>query len=202
MSAYRDFTSDFPSRCLDILDRQMGWAKFQGRDVTLLLMVASTAFLVPYERLRPDSNRSPHPSGDNERFAALAKCLKDLMAERFCGSSLCPDRENSWKVAKDVSRVDGDLDGWFPRQSLKPVSKHKAVSSMLVLIRNALAHGNVFTTGNPIETLIFVQRRGSAEGLTSKFEVLSVSPEDFGHFIREWVAFLRESQIPKLYLVA
>ena len=157
---------------------------------------------MPYERLRPDNNRSPHPSGDNERFAALAKRLEDLMADRFCGSSLCPNRENSWKVAKNVPLVDGDLDRWFPPQSLKPVSKDKAVSSMLVLIRNALAHGNVFTTGNPIETLIFVQRRGSAEGLTSKFEVLSVSPEDFGNFIREWVAFLRDSEIRELYLAA
>jgi hypothetical protein len=180
----------------------MAWAKFRGRDVTLLLMVASAAFLVPYERLRPDNHRSPHPSGDNERFASLAKRLEDLMADKFCGSSLCPNRENSWKVAKDVPRVDGDLDGWFPPQSLKPVSKDKAVSSMLVLIRNALAHGNVFTTGNPIETLIFVQRRGGDDSSTSKFEVLSVSPEDFGHFIREWVAFLRTSQIPELYLAA
>lgn len=202
MSAYRDFTSDFPSRCLDILDHQTAWAKFRGRDVTLLLMVASAAFVMPYERLRPDDNRSPHPSGDNRRFSELAKRLEDLMAEKFCGSSLCPNKENSWRVAKDVPRVDGDLDGWFPPQSLKPVSKDKTVSSMLVLIRNAIAHGNVFTTGNPIGSLIFVQRRGSDESSTSKFEVLSVSPEDFGRFIREWVAFLHQSQIPELYLVA
>ena len=170
--------------------------------MTLLLMVASTAFLMPYERLRTDNNRPPHPSGDNERFAVLAKRLEDLMADKFCGSSLCPNRENSWQVAKDVPRVDGDLDSWFPPQSLKPVSKDKVVNSMLVLIRNALVHSNVFATGNPIKTLIFVQRRGSDKGSTPKFEVLSVSPEDFGHFIHEWVTFLDESQIPELYLVA
>ena len=193
---------DFPSRCLEILDRQSGWAKFRDREVTLLLMVASAAFVVPYERLRSDTNRSPHPAGDNERYAALAKRLEDLMANRFCGASLCPNSENSWKIAKNVLRVDGDLDGWFLPKLMKPVSKDKTVSSMLTLIRNALAHGNMFTTGSPIETLIFVQRRGSDEGSTSKFEVLSVGPEDFAHFIREWVAFLLDSQITELYLVA
>ena len=202
MSAYRDFTMDFPSRCLEILDRQSGWAKFRDREVTLLLMVASAAFVVPYERLGLHKDRPPHPAGDNKRYAELAKRLEDLKADKFCSSSLCPNSENSWKLAKDVDRVDGDLDGWFPPRLLKPVSKDKTVSSMLTLIRNALAHGNMFTTGSPIETLIFVQRRGSDEGSTSKFEVLSVGPKDFAHFIREWVAFLRDSQITELYLAA
>ena len=202
MTAYRDFTGDFPSRCMEVLDHQMAWAKFRGRDVTLLLMVSSAAFLVPYERLRPESNRSPHPSGDNERFAELAKRLEELMATKFCGSRFCPNAQSSWKVAKNVPFVGGDLDGWFPPQSLKPVSDEKAVSSMLTLIRNALAHGNVFTTGNPIETLIFVQKRESDKGSATKFEVLSVRPEDFSNFIREWVAFLRESQVPELYIAA
>lgn len=124
------------------------------------------------------------------------------MAEKFCGSSLCPEMDNTWKVAKDVPSVEGDLDGWYPPKTLKPVSKDKAVSSMLALIRNALAHGNIFTTGNPIESLIFVQRRGGDDGGSSKFEVLSVSLADFGHFIREWVAFLRTSNLQELYLVA
>ena len=193
---------DFPSRCLEILDRQSGWAKFRDREVTLLLMVASAAFVVPYERLGLHKGRPPHPAGDNKRYAELAKRLEDLKADKFCSSSLCPNSENSWKLAKDVDRVDGDLDGWFLPKLMKPVSKDKTVSSMLTLIRNALAHGNMFTTGSPIETLIFVQRRGSDEGSTSKFEVLSVGPEDFAHFIREWVAFLRDSEIRELYLAA
>lgn len=202
MSAYRDFTRDFPSRCIEVLDHHMDWAKFRGRDVTLLLMVASAAFLVPYERLKPESTRSPHPSGDIERFAELAKRLEELMDAKFCGSRFCPGKENSWKVAKEVPFVHGDLDSWFPPQSLKPVSGEKAISSMLKLIRNALAHGNVFAAGNPIGTLIFVQRRETDESSNTKFEVLSVHPRDFNNFIREWVAFLRESQIPELYLVA
>jgi hypothetical protein len=202
MSAYRDFTSDFPTRCLEVLAHQMAWAKFKGRDVTLLLMVSSAAFLVPYERLRLDTKHPPHPSGDGERFAALAESLVDLMAEKFCGSNLCPEMTNSWKVAKDVPSVQGDLDVWYPPKTLKPVSRDKSVSSMLALIRNALAHGNIFTTGSPIESLIFVQRRGGDHGGSSKFEVLSVSPADFGHFIREWVAFLRTSNLTELYLVA
>jgi hypothetical protein len=169
-------------------------------------MAASAAFLVPYERLRPESKHPPHPSGDGVRFAALAKRLDEFLKERFCGSSLCPTKENSWYIAKDVSRVDGELDSWFPPKSLKPVSKDKAISSMLSLIRNALAHGNLFTTGSPIERLIFVQRRGTLdvneERQTSKFEVLCVSPDDFGLFIRGWVAFLRASEVPELYLIA
>lgn len=193
---------DFPSRCLDILDRQIPWARLSGREVTLLLMVASAAFVVPYERLRPDNNRLPHPSGDNKRFDELAKRLENLMADKFCGSSLCPKRESSWKVANDVRRVEGDLDSWFPPSSLNPVSPGKQVSSMLALIRNGLAHGNIFTTGSPIEALILLSTPGTVKNPTDKFDVLSVSPEDFGRFIREWIAFLQRSQVQELYLAA
>jgi len=161
-------------------------------------MTASASFLVPYERLRSDENRMRHPSGDRERFKNLADRLDELTAEKFCGSKLCPSLDNSWKVAKGVPRVDGDLDSWFPPQSLKPFSKDKKVSSTLTLIRNALAHGNLFTTGNPIENLIFVT--GTGENFDSSYEVLSVRPEDFYIFICSWVDSL--SPFQDLYLAA
>jgi hypothetical protein len=90
------------------------------------------------------------------------------------------------------------LDGWFPPKSLKSISQDKVVSSMLALIRNALAHGNIFSSGSPIDRLIFVQKRDA----NSTFEVLSVSPSDFGDFVRGWVKFLSDSNMPELYLVA
>jgi hypothetical protein len=195
MSAYKNFTGDFPSRCLEILDQQKSWAKFKGRDVTLLLMVASAAFLIPFERLKPTSYRYPHPSGDNEKFAELSEDLKDLMTSNFIESRLSPNKETTWKFKANVPSVSGDLDDWFPKLSMKPISRNKTVSPILKVIRNALAHGNVFTTGNPIETLIFVTTREVNTNQTVKFEVLSVGPEDFSNFIREWVCFLRESQI-------
>lgn len=202
MSAYRDFTSDFPSRCLDILDNQMAWAKFRGRDVTLLLMVASSAFLVPYERLRPDNQRPPHPSGDNKRFAELSLKLEILFREKFIGSQLCTSLENSWKYATDVKRIDGDIDTWFLPASLRPVTKEKQISAMLVWIRNALAHGNIYTSGNPIDKLILVQLDEPNNVKNSTCHVLSVNPEDFGRFVRGWIGFVGQSDVQELLRAA
>ncbi len=202
MSAYRNFTNDFPSRCLEILDHQMAWANLRGRDVTLLLMVASAAFLVPYERLRPDNNRPPHPSGDNKRFVELSLQLETLFGEKFFGSELCPSSENSWQFANDVKRIDGDIDTWFLPASLRPVTKAKQVSAMLVWIRNALAHGNIYTSGNPIDRLILVQLDEPNNVENTTCHVLSVSPEDFGRFVRGWIRFLAGSDMQELLSAA
>jgi len=60
----------------------------------------------------------------------------------------------------------------------------------------------VFAAGNPIETLIFLQRRETDESSNAKFELFSVLLIDYNNFIRERVIFLGESQIRELYPIA
>ena len=49
MTAYRDYIVDLPGRCIDILEHFESDAKTQDREMTLLLMAASSAFLIPRE---------------------------------------------------------------------------------------------------------------------------------------------------------
>ena len=46
MSAYKDFVVDFPSRCLELLNHFERDAAARDRNVTLLLLVASSAFVL------------------------------------------------------------------------------------------------------------------------------------------------------------
>jgi hypothetical protein len=61
LTAYTDFTRDFPQKCLDVLDAASSGAATNGREITLLLMTASAGLLIPFERLKPDSKNSVHP---------------------------------------------------------------------------------------------------------------------------------------------
>lgn len=62
-------------------------------------------------------------------------------------------------------------------------------------IRNALAHGNIFTRGNPeIEQIILLSERAVG---TNKFNFLAVAPADFRLFLKNWLEFLRDLDLPE-----
>lgn len=191
MTAYTDFTRDFPKRCLDVLDKASAGAAANGREITLLYMAASASLLVPFERLKPDTENSAHPFGENKRYGLAAGRLKELLDKKFVGSDLCPESSHSWQLAKDVQSVEGDVDSWLPNIKLKSLSANKQVASTLKLIRNALAHGSIYTTGNPIEELVFVKEVQGTDRQRVGFEVLQVSHGDFTLFVRKWIAFLQ-----------
>lgn len=108
MTAYTDFTRDFPQRCLDVLDAASAGAATNGREITLLLMTASVGLLVPFERLKPE-----HPFGDGRQYELLADRFSDLLENKFVGSVLCPSDNHSWYIARNVASVDGALDNWL-----------------------------------------------------------------------------------------
>ena len=65
---------------------------------------------------------------------------------------------------------------------------------MLLHIRNALAHGNIFTRGNPeIEQIILLSEAGWHE----QVRFLVVAPADFRRFLKNWLGFLRELELPE-----
>jgi hypothetical protein len=189
VTAYTNFTSDFPKRCLDILDMALPMALEKERDITLLLMAASAGFLVPFERLK-----SSHPFRFNEQETRTISRLSELKQRAFVGSVLCPDTSHSWELAEYVSSVEGDLEGWLPSVNLELFGGGRKVEATLDLIRNALAHGNIHTIGSPIQNLIFVTEiRGvrKRKGQPVEYDVLRVSQIDFNRFVRNWINFLQ-----------
>jgi hypothetical protein len=195
MTAYKNFVEDFPRRCRDILDLAGKPALSRGREVTLTLMVASAGLVVPYERLKPDGGFIDHLSGDNKRFADAAAKLKSLLNDPFMSSCLWNEASSTWHGGKLVS-VAGDPDLWTGLRKRRPISKDKKVSTILNVIRNALAHGNIFTLNNPIEAIIFIKANMDVDKIARNYSFLSVAPQEFRKFLENWFDFLNDLHIP------
>lgn len=190
MTAYRDYIVDFPGRCLDILKHFEPYAKKRNREVTLILMAASSAFLIPRERLV-----RAHPSRDSVRFGrTLSRFNKELDA-KWGESSLSKD-VSEWRygVTKDL---DNGPDAW-PAPDAK--ASEKNVSEVLAIIRNALAHGNLFTEGNSIHTVVFYSEKREKHGKCEKckqdvsgrisYKFLKVPVAGFRQFLFNWFDLL------------
>lgn len=195
MTAYKNFVQDFPTRCKDVLKLAESRAIHQGREVTLLLVVASAAIIVPYERLRKDG-QFPHPSSDRDKFTQASAKLDALLNCKFLGSALWNQEDaRSWKYG-ELKSVTGAPDTWPELDSIKPVNNDKCVGDMLRIVRNALAHGNVYTQGNPIKCLSFVSGRPNKKN--NEWKYLQVSPDDFKSFLNQWFHFLEALDIPQV----
>jgi hypothetical protein len=196
MTAYKNFIEDFPRRCRDILDLSGKPALSRGREVTLALMVASAGLVVPYERLKPDGGLVDHPSGDNKTFADAAAKLKSLLDDPFMSSRLWNETSSTWHNGKVVS-VNGDPDSWEGLRKRQPISKDKKVKTILNVIRNALAHGNIFTFKNPIESIIFIKANFNDDKVVRDYSFVSVAPQEFRKFLENWFDFLNDFHIPQ-----
>jgi hypothetical protein len=194
MTAYKNFVEDFPRRCRDILDLAGKPALSQGREVTLTLMVASAGLVVPYERLKPDGGFIDHPSGDNKTFADAAAKLKLLLKDPFMSSCLWNEASSTWHGGK-LTSVAGDPDSWDGLRKRRPISKDKKVSTILEVIRKALAHGNILTLNNPIEAIIFIKANITCN-IVHNYSFLSVAPQEFRQFLENWFDFLNTLHIP------
>ena len=188
MSNYNDFIHDFPDRCHEILEISLQNVEIKKRDVTLALMVASTAFVIPFERLHSEA----HISKDNVKFYDTAEKLKDLLNKiNFVGSIFCESKQNSWRCG-EIEPNDGNSepDRWIS----KPFTVDKEITSVFKIIRNALAHGNIFTKAdkNQINEIIFCSKKDKN---IEKYKFVSVSPVDFMKFIDGWFRYLKENNL-------
>jgi len=190
MSAYRDFITDFPDRCLDLLKSFEFEARMRDREVTLLLMTAATAFVITLERLGVLGKK--HSTGDNEKFKEVASRLKNMASVLLSKSIFAPEHPENWLYGKP-DQFNGGPDSWNDFKSF--ADEDHCVSCILSTIRNALAHGNLYTEGNPIRSLVFWSERYEDE-LMVGYKFIKVPVEDFRSFLVSWVEFLRNNAKP------
>lgn len=191
MSAYRNFVADFPGRCQRLLSRSFRNAESNDLEVTLLLSIASSGLLIPYARL----TESEHPSQDPSRFVLARNSINCVLKSKFLGSPLHPEIDpGSWEIGSLVDIADSpDFWDW---SRIKPISKDKTGNPLIKILRNALAHGNIFTMGSPhIESIAFLSKLNAQEP-TAGYDCLVVSPADFKDFISRWLGSLEEAKIP------
>lgn len=199
MSVFRSFAVDFPVRCRDLLATMEGTARTIDREVTLLFAVATAAFVIPFERLRPppDPYQDEHPAEDRRAFAAASAALDDLLKQRLAKScfNVNPRGAIPWKWTEFEPGLAGEsLIAAFNREwsLLKPTF---TVNRFLKYIRNALAHGNVFVEGDAqiIQEIILLSR--SYED-ADHYEGLKCRPDVFRDFILSWISFLESCPFP------
>ncbi len=193
MTAYKNFVSDFPARCLDVLEQAERAGTLRHRDVTLTLMTACAGFIVPFERLNLNKEK-PHPSGDATRFGRAAQKLQGLLEEKFLTSSL-GQGSTSWRTGK-LKSIEGDPDTWSGLQKARAMTKDKKVRGVLGVVRNALAHGNIFTYENPIQEILLVSAIEDNNQNIVGFRFIESSPANFRRFLIAWFSFLLTANIP------
>jgi len=190
MSGYSNFVTDFPKRCDDVLEKFCRPAQARNREVTLMLATATAGFVVPFERLRPGRD---HPARDRQSYEAAAEKLDAVLGSAFIDSALWGETVGSWVFAKEVQDEQRELDFWPELLSPKPLSRKKQAGSVLAHLRNALAHGNIFTRGNPIDLLVFLTKPHET---AKNYSMLAVAPVDFYRFVRNWFALLASIRMP------
>jgi len=201
MTSYSSFIRDFPLRCKNFLVAYEEDAKQKDREVTLLITVATSAFTIPFERLNPSS---PDHVADDRYPGAVSK-LGKLQNRDFVSWQ----KGVTWRIIEDLDGQQirsGQADGWASPDKRRPIPTDKKVGSMLSIIRNALAHGNIFTYPNThpqgsarqIEHIIFLSRlRDEVTGeLIDRYKVVVVSPSDFRTLILDWISFLENLDLP------
>ena len=210
MTAYANFIQDFPARCIEILDKSYKQAEDAGREVTLMLAVATAAFIIPFERLRPLP--AEHPADDVEIYREAKRKFDKAINGRFRLSHRW-GQGRTWEFIEAINGEDirtVQVDHWARPEARLPLSNDKLANPVFSHLRNALAHGSIFTypnssgTAEPplIETILFVSRCYQEQEIEKcgstvkekvaldKYDVLLVSPQDFLVFLKKWVEFL------------
>lgn len=197
MSNYRDFVQDFPTRCRDVLLAFSECAGQQDREVTLLLMATTAGFIMPYERLS-EGDTIKQPTLDRSRFAQASKELKGLLAKTIRESGLFDGPQESWRGGP-LQSASGMPDEWPECREPQSLSPDTLVADVVRPLRNALAHGNVFTRGNrtnQISELIFVCGGTLRNGRQIPLRFVLTSPTDLRYFLDGWFKFVGDLGLP------
>lgn len=198
MTSYVNFVQDFPTRCIDILQDYEERATLHGREVTLSITIATSALIIPFERLRPSA--TDHIASD--RYRECVSSLRQLLKRPFQSWA----NGSSWAfhplIPGPLLRDSDHVEQWLGSFAPSPLAPSQTVEELLSLIRNALAHGNIHsfpsTPSSSIENLLFLSKRRDPKTreLLDEYKLLQATPRDFTSLLRQWVLFLKEIDIP------
>lgn len=146
---YKNYIIDLASRGSKILKY---FEKNDDYNVTILLSLAAPIFIIPYERLCKN-----HPFSDKDKFIHIDKNIKNELKNMINESSLFFDIDLKFcnNIEKEKLKKSD-----FSNLTFDKLDEQKKVEEVISIIRNALAHGNLYTNSNDksIETLYFVSR--------------------------------------------
>lgn len=188
MSNYRNFLEDYPTRCVQLLDRYQESAKTakpNGLEVTLLLAVATAVLTGTYDRLRVNKAGKRPVMADNKAQPDLVAQVRSRLQIRLDG--WIPEavaRFHSWSA----DRCDPDPESW---PSFPDGGSHPTVQNVLKTLRNALAHGQVRTmsSNGDITEIVFLNSFKNEED-ERQWAWLELSPDKLESVVRGWVELI------------
>ncbi len=178
MSAFENFM-DIGTRSFELLTELEDDAAAIEVEVTFLISIAMSSFVMTMERLK-----ETHPSSDYKSLPHIKKKTDTAFQQLVNESFLFCDK---WKYM-EIQTIEGEPDVWFSKKG-DCISSMKT-KKMVNILRNALAHGSIWTEGTKIDTLIFVSRKNHKKP-KGPFEVLYCTPENFKSFIKRWIELLK-----------
>jgi hypothetical protein len=162
-------------------------AELENLEVTLLLSIASTGLLIPYARLKEKN----HPSSDLHNYYTAASALDKEMHGYFRKSVFTTAVGGHWGFGNVTI-----TDGLYPEDIntlCRPISPKKQTGTVIKIIRNALAHGNILTRGNPIKRILFLSKPFNE---AIRYDCIAVTIADFKLFLDKWLDFLSGLNLP------
>ncbi len=198
MTAYKNFVSDFPHRCLKLLDGQLPASRRSGLEVTFLLSIAGSGLVIPAERLSEE-----HPLEDAQRYPEHRATFHAMMKSNFLQSELVGGHRADWRMGFTPGGAQSGAWNQTPDTwSMTPIKRDITVEFMVRGIRNALAHGNVYTLSGKggieiTEIAMASKKKKRLDKVLTEVGVtqLTATPAAFEFFLREWLRFLAKQRL-------
>jgi hypothetical protein len=142
VSNYTEFEKDFPRRCMWLLDDQRANAESENLEVTFLLTFATGMICMIADRialnaadLKQVRNHSTGKSRVKDRWEEHAETLRESLRTRA-------EVLNQLEYSAPAIRREGERPDQWTWQPMNPDTSLRYTFS---LVRNALAHGNIWT---------------------------------------------------------
>jgi hypothetical protein len=214
MGIPRRFVIEYPQRALQLIDAMEAYARRQELLGSFGLLAAASVLTMPYERMKP--SHFLHPSESSKPMAAA---LRSLKRSRFLDAPFWQGRApGDWRMSRIMMNIHASY-MWtdeIGRHPFAPDAVNKIESrdaeSVLRVIRNALAHGNVVyldengheTPGHQLRYLAFLSRYEESpeqRGESQTYRIVATTEEEFLTFIRYWAKWVA-SLSPELKMMA
>lgn len=177
MTAYRNFTIDFPARVaqLDAFVRPI--AADAELEVSYLVMKMASAFLLPYERLQGSSGAARADVSDRQQIRQALQLDKPWRESQYCSDIV------DWELM-EVPDFHRGPEYWS--KTVKPV-RDKVVHDLLKTVRHSIAHSNLFFGGEKKLEHIYIGSRLNRNDTTGTYIVLRGTIKAVDHMVAAWL---------------
>lgn len=197
------FVTEYPQRCLALLDAMEPIAREQDMLGSFALMAAASVLVIPWERLA-----NHHPM-NGEQGSDLSVALRRIERQRWLRAEFWRgDVPNDWRLSRIVNDPNEvthwrDADGVPSMSEAANTINQRRATIVFRTMRNALAHGNIVylnksgheTAGTRLHYIGFLSRYEESEeqrAASTTYRILAVPEEGFLQFVRAWASWISQ----------